>query len=409
MTGDGKTTQGIVLSGGGASGAYEVGVLKALLTKSEPPLDPLVLAGTSIGSFNAAFLVSQWDSLGRSAVANLEELWTRKLARSWTGLGRANGMFRIRGSPIDLLDPTAYLPNPLRPFRQLAEDGVFVVADALERLSYMLSSDEPLPQRIVSLFDVALLVATDSWDEVTRGLDYSAIRHSTRQLRVAATNWNSGELRVFANRDMTNETGPLAIQASTAVPGLLPSVLIGAEPHVDGSVVMNTPLALGIRAGADELHVVYLDPDVRAIPTSTLDNTLDSSYRQQVISWAKVVNGDVADALSVNRRLQALARLRETSQLKPAEAARLEREMDVAGRKLLTIHRYHPRDDLAGGALGLLNFEVGHVQRLIERGFDDATHHDCAESGCVLPGGDEAMPGAGPAAAPPEGAAAARR
>jgi len=218
----------------------------------------------------------------------------------------------------------------------------------------------------------------------------------TRQLRIAATDWNSGALRVFANRELTNEAGPLAVQASAAVPGLLPAVLIGSEPHVDGGVVMNTPLALGIRAGADELHVVYLDPDVRAIPPAALNSTLDSSYRQQVISWAKVVNGDVEDARWVNRRVQALTRLREASRVDPAEVSRLEREMGVAGRRLLTIHRYHPHDDVAGGALGLLNFDRKHVAHLIERGFDDATHHDCVEAGCVLPGSDE--PDAGGAA-----------
>ncbi|HXM70075.1 MAG TPA: patatin-like phospholipase family protein, partial [Thermoanaerobaculia bacterium] len=101
-TDPGPPTQCVVLSGGGASGAYEVGVLKALLTKAQPPLDPLVFAGTSIGSFNAAFLVSQWDWQGRSAVANLETLWIETLSRRWGSLGRASGMFRFRGNPVDL-------------------------------------------------------------------------------------------------------------------------------------------------------------------------------------------------------------------------------------------------------------------------------------------------------------------
>src|ERR1700674_1151462 len=387
-----RPVQCVVLSGGGASGAYEVGVLKALLPGGGLPLDPSIFAGTSIGSFNAAFLVSQWDWQGRSAVANLEAVWIDTLARRMGSLARGNGMFRIRANPIDLLDPTSYLPNPLRPLVRLAKDGVSILADSLERLSYVVGTDDPVAERAVSLFDVALLLATNPWEEVTASLDSSAIRHSTRQLRIAATNWNSGELRVFANRDMTNDTGPRAIQASSAIPGVLPGVLIGAEPHVDGGVVMNTPLALGIGAGAEELHVVYLDPDVRAIPTSSLNSTLDSSYRQQLISWAKVVNGDIEDARWVNRRLQAMQRLQAELGSNPAEVSRLAEEIGVAGRRLLTIHRYHPRDDLAGGALGLLNFDRRHVAHLIERGFDDATHHDCDESKCVLPGHEEPLP-----------------
>src|ERR1700680_3089902 len=138
----GKPRQGVVLSGGGASGAYEVGVLKALLTKVEPPLEPSSFAGTSIGSFNAALLVSQWDRLGRSGVANLEMLWVERLARNLADLGRANGMFRVRASPVDLLDPSSYLPNPLRPLARLASDGVFFLADALGRASYVGLSGE---------------------------------------------------------------------------------------------------------------------------------------------------------------------------------------------------------------------------------------------------------------------------
>ena len=388
----GEAIQGVVLSGGGASGAYEVGVLKALLTAGERPLNPRVFAGTSIGSFNASFLVSQWDSLGRSAIANLEALWRAKLGTFLGGLGRANGMFRVRGSPIDLLDPTAYLPNPLRPLARLAEDGFFFFFEAMRRLSYLGLSQENVLQRSVNTFDLGLLLATRSWHETLEGIDFSAIRHSTRQLRIAATNWQTGELRVFGNRDMTDATGAIAIQASSAIPGLMPLVRIGSEPHVDGGVVMNTPLELGIKAGAGELHVVYLDPAVRAIPTAVLNSTLDSTYRQQLISWATVMNEDIETARWVNRTLLALQRMREDPRASAEEVVWLERELGVEGLRLLTVHRYHPRDDLAGGALGLLNFDRAHVAHLIERGFDDATHHDCVEAGCVLAGGGEAMP-----------------
>jgi NTE family protein len=392
-----RPVEGVVLSGGGASGAYEVGVLKALLTRGDQPLDPQVFAGTSIGSFNASFLVSRWDGQGRSAIAELEALWLDRLAAFLGGFGRANGMFRVRGSPLDLLNPLEYLANPLRPAARLAEDGARFLLEAMRRASYLGLSRENVVQRVANLFDVSLLLATEPWEAVLRSIDFSAVRHSTRQLRIAATNWQTGELRVFANRDMTNETGPLAIEASSAIPGLLPLVRIGAEPHVDGGVVMNTPLELGIQAGGEELHVVYLDPAVRAIPTAALNSTLDSAYRQAVISWAKIMNEDIETTRWVNRSLRAVQRLREGPRANAAEVSHLERELGIEGLKLLTVHRYHPRDDLAGGALGLLNFERAHVARLIERGFDDARHHNCVESGCVLAGGD------GPAtdAAPP--------
>ena len=67
-----------------------------------------------------------------------------------------------------------------------------------------------------------------------------------------------------------------------------------------------------------------------------------------------------------------------------------QREMEIRrqARKpyhLLTVHLFHPRDDLSGGPLGILNLERNHVDELIERGFADALAHDCKAAGCLLP------------------------
>ena len=50
-------TLGIVLSGGGARGAYEAGVLGEVF-ESIPHARPDIIAGTSVGAFNAAFLAA---------------------------------------------------------------------------------------------------------------------------------------------------------------------------------------------------------------------------------------------------------------------------------------------------------------------------------------------------------------
>jgi NTE family protein len=102
----------VVLSGGGADGAYEVGVMKALFSgkagssgKSalpEGPIEPEIFSGTSIGSFNAALIVSQWDQLGAAAVSDLERVWREVLAERIDGTG--NGGYRFRGNPLDYLD-----------------------------------------------------------------------------------------------------------------------------------------------------------------------------------------------------------------------------------------------------------------------------------------------------------------
>jgi predicted acylesterase/phospholipase RssA len=396
MTGNGQSdqdsagprrVQALVLSGGGASGAYEVGVLKALFGAAERPLEPAVFAGTSIGSFNATFLVSQWDAYGRAAIANLEQTWLERMA-STRSIAQAS-IIRVRGNPLDLLIPSAYTPNPLRPFTRLAGDGFHFFFEALSRASYLATGPESLPTRLANQLDLSAFLATEPWQEIIRSLDFAAIRRSSRFLRIAATNYQSGELKTFRNEDMTDAMGPLGVMASSAIPGLLPPVMIGSEPHVDGGVVMNTPLNLAIQARPGEphpgeLHVIYLDPELRQIPLSALNSTIDSSYRAQLIGWAKTMNENIDATRRINQSLRALDRLRRDPAASGIDFDGLEKELHTARLRPLVIHRYHPRDDLAGGALGLLAFQRDHIEHLIERGFEDGRHHDCGQSKCVL-------------------------
>jgi len=80
-----KKVRGLVLSGGGGRGAYQVGVYKYL---EEAGLEPEVIVGTSIGAVNGALL-----AMGRNA-RELEQIWltlqTRDVHRlSLTALGRS--------------------------------------------------------------------------------------------------------------------------------------------------------------------------------------------------------------------------------------------------------------------------------------------------------------------------------
>ncbi|WP_060826679.1 patatin-like phospholipase family protein [Sulfurospirillum cavolei] len=65
-----KTKLGIVLSGGGAKGAYEAGFLKAL---SELNIQPDALAGTSIGALNGSVYAAQKDT--KNVAKMLEDIW----------------------------------------------------------------------------------------------------------------------------------------------------------------------------------------------------------------------------------------------------------------------------------------------------------------------------------------------
>lgn len=397
MTDPQGRTVGLVLSGGGANGAYAVGVLKALFAGKSVAtrnqlLDPDVLLGTSIGSFNASFLASQWDEYGASAVTNLERVWLETLAADASG---QNGGYRFRGDPSYYLDPRSYMPNPLRPFMQFAEDSAAIGWDGVQRAVRLTTSrNETLRERLANLFNFPSFVSVDPWERtIVDTVNFEAIRRTAKQLCVVATNWTTGKLRYFRNHDMTETLGPRAILASSAIPGVFPPVYVGAEPFVDGGVLMNTPLREAVHMGAEVLHVIYMDPDVAAIPMNTLDSSIATTYRLQEISWAALVNDDIQDAAMINQGIRILKRVEAGEQIADPELETLAQGMSKIVPRLrryltykpLTIHRYHPCEELSSGALGLLNLDRDHLQRLIEKGFTDATLHDCAVEGCVLP------------------------
>lgn len=389
--------QALVLSGGGAHGAYQVGVLKALFSgkaRHTGSVDPAMFFGTSIGSYNASFLVSQWEQYGAAAVANLERAWLEVMA----GDSSSNGGYRFRADPRSLLSPGSYLPNPMRPLIHLGSDSASLLWEAVQRAVYMVqaSGESPL-EKMANLFNFPSMISNQPWGDTVRGtIDFEAIRRCrSRKLRIFGTNWATGTLRVFKNEDMTDHLGPLAVLASSAIPGVFPVVHVGAEPYVDGSVLMNTPLRPALDEGADVLHLIYLDPDVASIPLSALDSSVASSYRLQTIAWAALINQDIDRARRINRGLAAFQRLQRGGTLEgfsEAEVGSLAKAalMVLGGRhripyRPITIHRYSPGEELGVGALSMLNLKRDHLESLVERGFIDATLHDCAQKGCVIP------------------------
>ena len=385
---------GVVLSGGGADGAYGVGVLKALFggrspasrpaadcyraaeaSEAFPALEPEVFTGTSIGSFNASFLASRWRRHGASSIAELESFWLDRFSESAHG----NGGYRVRFNPFDLADPRRYLRDPLSPFRDFSGDAARVGWQGLQRLLEFASSrDQALLRRFVELFDFSSLIDPAPWyGSIRREIDFQAIRRpDAPALRVAAANWETGKLKIFENAHMSDEVGPLAIAASSALPGFYPPAEVGSQPYVEGGVLQNTPLTPAIEAGALELHLIYLDPQIENVALSKHGNTLETLYRVQQISWASSVNADLAAARRVNWHKEML---------EAADASSLPRELVERYQRFepLTVHRHVPSEDF-GGALGLLDLERDRLKRLIDQGFHDAQGHDCEANRCIV-------------------------
>jgi NTE family protein len=391
-------TQALVLSGGAAFAAYEVGVIKGLAQGiacfGGRPVEPKILSGTSAGAFNAAVLASAGAESTASAAARLEQIWREEIAEQPSGCG--NGVFRWRADPLQLLRPQCWAGSPLRFAGGFFEDTLAFAQDFMTRSSLLFDRAGSLESRFFQLFDLSALIDSTPFGElVQRTIPLDQLRRSPRELRIAATDWQTGKLRLFDNQEMTDEQAPQIITASAAIPGFFPPVYIGADPYVDGGVVMNTPLSPAIRAGATMLHVVYLDPDVGSIPIERLRTTLGTLQRTFAILLAASFDRDIHLAADINRGLALLAALQSSRELggHPTAGETLRalgevHRMAEQGRSFrqLTIHIYHPQEEL-GGALGYLDFRESSIHSLIERGFRDALEHDCRASGCVMPGG----------------------
>ena len=375
----------VVLSGGGGFGAFEIGVLKTLFSGRSPAthgkqLSPEIFTGTSVGAYNAAILASKADLDMSAAVTHLEDLWVNRIAGD---LGE-NGVMRIRGNPFPLFDPRNLLRNRFRPVVNVSADAAYLSLDTTKRLAHMVGSKESILHRTMAMFDLGSFISTGPLEHlIAETLSLAELRRSHRVLKIAATNWVSGQLRVFVHdparkeigwkerseEGLTEETWPDAVMASTAIPGVFPPVKIDNVPYVDGGVVMNTPLRPAIDAGATDIHLISLNPDASAIPAvGEPPNTMDIFERLLSLAVSATVDDDIESVRFINRVIEGAPQKKNGKHYRE-----------------ITVHRYNPEIDL-GGMVGMLDFRRDRVRRRIDIGELAGVYHDCEQEGCVIAG-----------------------
>lgn len=389
---------GLILSGGGANGAYEIGLTRALFEGASPstrfrPLEPTIFTGTSVGAYNAAMLASQPGTPIRETAAYLERIWRERIAD--TPLNCGNGVFRIRADPFQFFDLGCLL-NPAQLISNLVTDTAALSAFGAIKSAQLVTSKAPLQSRLLDLFDLDALISESPLQTlIADTLDLKGLGASPFKLTVATTDWKNGTLRLWPKQEIaTCGVGHEIVLASTALPGIFPPVVIDDSPFADGGILMNTPLKPAIRDGAEELHVVFLDPLLENMPLRRLPSSIDTFHRLFAIIWSSRLNNDLRRAKGIT---QTLLRLQESK----SEAWQREEVGDFleAGNRIvdrlqsgrqyrpLTIHIYRPATDLGGGA-GLLDFSSRRIESLISLGYNDAVQHDCLASGCVRIEGD---------------------
>ena len=200
----------LVLQGGGALGAYQVGVYQAM---HEAGIEPAWVIGTSIGAINASLIAGNpperrmeklnafWNQMEES-VAPTEVL-------DWFGLGNL---------AANMTTVTRGIPNFFKPNLHALRGSAATLG--VESASYY--STSPLRDTLNSL------------------VDFDYLCQCRTRMTVGAVNVCSGRMRYF---DTRNE--PLTadhVMASGALPPAFGAIRIDGEPYWDGGIYSNTPI-----------------------------------------------------------------------------------------------------------------------------------------------------------------------
>ena len=201
--------QVLVLQGGGALGAYQVGVYQAL---HEAGVEPDWVIGTSIGAINAGIIAG---SKPAERMDRLREFWCRVEhghVFEWALPTELSNLWRNWSTIWNGL-PAFFTPNSAAftsPHAHLGPEGA----------GYY--SVEPMRRTLADLID---------FDEVNGG---------DVRLTVGASRVTSSEMHYFDSRDMP--LGLDHIMASGALPPAFPAVRIDGELYWDGGILSNTPV-----------------------------------------------------------------------------------------------------------------------------------------------------------------------
>jgi NTE family protein len=274
----------VVLPGGGARGAYEIGAMSALLPALAARGERVsIWCGTSVGAINATALASLAHLEADEQTAGALQLWEgmrkRDVIAPIVGSGGARTLARVAGHLLSLrglglaglLDPSPLAPTLDRwiDFSQLAANVRSGAAEAVCVVATSLANGDPVG-----------FVA--SGRRVPTHVD-DAIRYVKARI--------SGE----------------HVRASAAIPLLFPAVQVTSPStargyYLDGGTRLNSPIKPALNLGADKVIVVGLEPFAPAVgrtPSSRAPGIADIA--------ANVLDGLLVDQVAYDlRRLAAI-------------------------------------------------------------------------------------------------------
>ncbi|NOX19681.1 MAG: hypothetical protein GXO99_00220 [Nitrospirae bacterium] len=249
----------LVLSGGGAKGAFELGVVDYLVNDRGIYFD--VICGVSTGALNASFLSQGkgYDGL-KEKLEQLKQIW-----------------FSIE-----------------------SDDDIY-----LRRLDWNFF-------RLVALYDNSPLK-----EKIQKNLNEKEIKDSGVQFRIGVVSLNTGEY-IAVNQDSPSLKE--FVLASTAIPVIFSPVRHKGKLYVDGGVRNITPLQDAFKAlkelpekdGTDEVYVVLSSPlSIKKVSTSETDNILEILKRSVEIMTTEIYIEDLKYATEINEYIKQTENLKK--------------------------------------------------------------------------------------------------
>jgi NTE family protein len=282
----------LILPGGGARGAYQVGVLKAISELLVDDVNPFpVICGTSAGAINAAVLASHAHEF-LIGIERLENFWRsmhcERVYRTdaWTVLksGMRFAITLLSGGLIQT-NPRAFLDNmPLRRFLQktLQLDGIQTALELDALRAVAITASGYTCASAISYFQAQEDI--DTWER------------SRRRGQAAKLNVHH-------------------LLASAALPIIFPAERIGNEYFGDGGMRMVAPLSPAIHLGANAILIIGTRDEKPDLPPES-----PTEYPS-----AGEIGGYLMDSIfmdTLNADLARLKRINKTLALVPEDKRR---------------------------------------------------------------------------------------
>lgn len=358
---------GLLLSGGGARAAYQVGVLKAIaeMLPSEACNPFPILCGTSAGALNASMLASHANNFPL-AVYQLEQLWGGLTSEQVTTISYR----QLLGSTLKLI-------------------GSFFFRGRTVGRPLSLLDNSPLHQ---------LLIKHVNLHAIQPHIDSGQLH----ALCLTALSYHSGESMSFfqAHKSQPNWHRPRRhginttlshkhLLASSALPGLFPAIQLGHEYYGDGAMRQSAPISPLLHLGANRLLIIGVGN--MAQPAAPLASPMPPPSLAEIFS--QLMNSAFIDTLEEDihmmDKFNRVAELLTTEQqrelnLQPISLLNIQPSIDFAELAFDYMHELPPamrrflstigatrRDGNGGEIASYLMFEGPYCRELINHGYRD--------------------------------------